>query len=149
MLIQSLILGTMILLLLREGNKYTSLSMRDMNTYRYKGLKLMGLGLMLNGLIVVFSGGTTWVDGTILAHLGYNETYLALEKEQVFAHYLITEQTKLSFLSDVIHLPPPYPYPKSVSFGNLLMGFGILLHLAFFETSRQVRAPTVKGGCVL
>ena len=148
MLIESLILGIMILLLLREGNKYTSLSIRDTNTYRYKGLKLMGLGLLLNGLIVLFSGGSMWAEGTLIAHLGYNETYLALEKEVAGYHY-ITEQAKLSFLSDVIHLPPPYPYPKSTSYGDILIGLGIFLHLAFFETSRQVRAPTAKGGCVL
>lgn len=149
MLIQSLILGMLILLLRREETEYAGLSIVDAYNRRQKGLKLMGLGLLLNGLVLVFSGASIPIDGTILAHLGYNETYLSLEKEQIFVSYLMSEQTKLSFLSDVIHLPPTYPNPHTAGFSALLVGLGLLVHRAFIETSRRVRAPTAKGGCVL
>lgn len=146
---QLIILGIFILLLKREDSEAADLSIMDIYNRRQKGLKLMGLGLMLNGLILMFSGAAIPLDITILAHLGYNETYLSMEKEQVFGNYLIHEQSKSSFLNDAIHLPPSYPHPQSGGFILGLVGFGLLVKLTLIETSRQVRAPTVEGGCVL
>lgn len=146
---QFLILSILLLLLKREDTETSNLSIIDIYNRRQKGLKLIGLGLMLNGLILMFSGASIPLEGTILAHLGYNETYLSMEKEQAFSSYLIHEQTKSLFLSDVIHLPTSYPYPQSGGFSLGLIGIGLLIQLALFETSRQVRAPTEEGGCVL
>lgn len=146
---QLLILCILILSLRREDNEESGLSMIDIYNRRQKELKLMGLGLMLNGLILMFSGASIPLEGTILAHLGYNETYLSMEKEQAFGSYLVHEQTKSIFLNDVIYLPTSYPHPQSGGFSLGLVGFGLLIQLALFETSRQVRAPTAEGGCVL
>lgn len=146
---QFLILAILLLLLKGEDKRESGLSIIDIYNRRQKGLKLIGLGLMLNGLILMFSGAAVPLEGTILAHLGYNETYLSMEKEQAFSSYLIHEQTKSLFLSDVIHLPTSYPHPQPGGLGLGLVGFGLLIQLALFETSRQVRAPTVEGGCVL
>lgn len=102
--------------------------------HRLKGFKLMGLGLLLNGLVVLSNGGHMPVDGSVLLSLGYETTYQALAQGQIFAHELIHNGTRLAFLADVIHLPPPYPFPKSVSLGDFLLGFGVLYHLASFST---------------
>lgn len=146
---QFLILSILLLLLKREDSEAAGLSIMDIYNRRQKGLKLMGLGLMLNGLILMFSGAAIPLEGTILAHLGYNETYLSMEKEQAFGSYLSHEQSKSLFISDIIYLPLSYPHPQSGGFSLGLVGFGLLIQLALFETSRQVRAPTVEGGCVL
>ena len=102
------------------------------------GIKLMGLGLALNGLVILLNGGVMPVDGTVLLRLGFNETFHTLESGQIFAHQLMTPMTLLPFLGDVIHLAPPYPFPKSVSIGDFLLGFGVLYHLVRYKASRQM-----------
>lgn len=104
----------------------------------HRGFKLMGVGLALNALVVLLNSGIMPVDGTALLRLGFEETYQALDSGQIFAHRLITPTTILPFLGDVIHITPPYPFPKSVSLGDILLGFGVLYHLAPYKASQQM-----------
>lgn len=101
---------------------------------KHPGLKAMALGLCLNAVVVLANGGFMPVDGTVLQAMGFEETYNQLSQLNIFGHNLMTEQTHLSFLGDVFHLKPPYPFPKSVSLGDWIMGLGILYHLGTYKS---------------
>lgn len=100
---------------------------------RHRGFLIACTGLFLNALVVCFNRGFMPVDGEALRHFGFLETYDTLKQMQVFGHQLMTETTPLKFLGDVIHIQPPYPMPKSVSIGDLILGVGIGLHLALYK----------------
>jgi len=40
-------------------------------------------------------------------------------------HSLLTKETRLKFLCDIITLHPPYPFPKTISVGDILLLSGI------------------------
>lgn len=53
-------------------------------------------------------------------------------------HTLLTEETKLKFLCDIITLHPPYPFPKSISVGDVFLLAGVFAFWQdlFYEGSR-------------
>lgn len=110
---------------------------------QHLGFKIAMLGLLLNAAVVLANGGYMPVEGETLRHFGFFETYDTLKQMKVFGHSLITAQTQLSFLGDVIHIRPPYPMPKSVSLGDVVLGLGIGLHLALFRSPSDMK---LKGG---
>ena len=54
------------------------------------------------------------------------------EKAFDIKHSLVTENTKLVYLADVIALPKPYPIVSIISIGDLFLSIGIYL---FFQES--------------
>lgn len=107
--------------------------------HRQGGFKAMAFGVLLNAVVVLANGGFMPVDGTALKALGFNETYQELSNLMIFGHQLMSDSTHLPFLGDVFHLKPPYPFPKSVSLGDWIMGFGILYHLATYKSSSEIQ----------
>lgn len=105
---------------------------------RLKGFGFAGLGLILNACVVLINNGYMPVDGEALRHFGFLETYDTLKQMNVFGHNLMTDQTKLAYLGDVIHIKPPYPMPKSISFGDVILGLGIGGHLAFYKGTQTL-----------
>lgn len=119
--------------LLIEGFVYSSLLIFVWLNRHLKGFGIAGLGLILNACVVLINNGYMPVDGEALRHFGFLETYDTLKQMKVFGHNLMTDQTKLAFLGDVIHIKPPYPMPKSISFGDVILGLGIWVHLALYK----------------
>lgn len=111
--------------------------------HQHTGFKLAALGLCLNAAVVFTNGGFMPVEGETLRHFGFFETYDTLKQMKVFGHNLMTQHTRLAILGDVIPIKPPYPMPKSISLGDVILGLGLGLHLALYKGTSD---PLMRGG---
>jgi len=59
----------------------------------------------------------------ILTDVETKKMYLLSGQDLI--HSLLTESTKFKFLCDIITLAPPYPFPKTISVGDVLLLSGI------------------------
>jgi len=91
------------------------------------GIKTIGAGTLLNFLAIVANGGRMPVSGQVLLKVGLGYTLELFQKGTVYTHTLINDGTRLAFLGDVIPLPRPYPWPKALSVGDILIVAGIFL----------------------
>jgi len=65
------------------------------------------------------------VDALMKAHL---EDFLPLLGSKTYViHTILKESTHLKFLADVIPLPPPYPRPRALSIGDIIMAAGLFM----------------------
>ncbi|MGI6097166.1 MAG: DUF5317 domain-containing protein [Dethiobacteria bacterium] len=83
-------------------------------------LRVAAIGVLLNFLVITFNGGVMPVSATALELTG-------LEMELYTTHTYIDEGTALWFLGDIIPIPPPYPYTRVVSIGDIFLAAGIFL----------------------
>ena len=92
-----------------------------------KGFLLIGVGIFLNFVVILANGGhmPVWVEGAIQAKL--KGILPLLQSKTYVLHSALTEQTRLKFLSDIIVLPPPYPRPKVLSPGDIIMAAGLFI----------------------
>lgn len=119
--------------LLVESIVYGLLMVFILLNRKHRGFKIAALGLGLNAAVVLANGGYMPVDGEALRHFGFFETYDTLKQMKVFGHSLMTPETRLAFLGDILHIKPPYPMPKSISLGDCILGLGIGLHIALYK----------------
>lgn len=59
----------------------------------------------------------------LLTDVEAKRIFLASGKDLV--HSLLTEKTRLKFLCDIITIHPPYPFPKTISIGDIFLLSGI------------------------
>ena len=94
---------------------------------REKGMWLALIGTLLNFIPILINDGKMPVSIE-----GLNSSYLytqldLLESDRILTHILANEYTKCYYLSDIIPIPKPYPFPKIISIGDILIGIGIFL----------------------
>ncbi len=72
----------------------------------------------------------------LLSDVEAKRLYLLSGKDLV--HSLLTEETRLKFLCDIFTLHPPYPYPKTISVGDVFLLSGIFAFWQdlFYESSK-------------
>lgn len=92
-----------------------------------KGMKIVMLGMILNSIAVISNNGYMMVDGQILLDMGFLNSYNELKEGMIFAHDLVDLNTKFVYLADIINITPPYPFPKSISFGDLVLDLGVFI----------------------
>ena len=111
-----------------------------------KGMKIVMLGAFLNFIAVVSNGGYMMVDGQILLDMGFVNSYNELKEGLNFAHGLADVNTKFIYLSDIINITPPYPFPKSISIGDLVLDLGVFMIVlnVFKESTVGYRANNFK-----
>lgn len=91
------------------------------------GFKIVLCGTVLNFLPIVFNNGKMPVS---IKALKYSNLYteLSLLKEgRILTHILADESTKLIILGDIIPIPKPYPFPKIISIGDILIALGLFV----------------------
>ena len=81
------------------------------------GMKLALIGLILNFLVMAVNGGRMPVSEWATVVSGQSEYLPDLIAGVGSRHVLLTDQTNLKFLGDVIPLPPPYPRSRVLSLG--------------------------------
>ncbi len=110
------------------------------NTKRYRTISLVGLGFLLNAIVILANGGRMPVDTTMALKYGFTESLKLLNNDLVFGHQALTSATKLPHLADVISVAPPYPRPQTLSIGDIIIDFGlILLTIELIITVRKVK----------
>lgn len=94
-------------------------------------MKFIFIGMALNFIVIFANGGKMPVSFKNVK--GY-EHYTEEMPEKAFdiKHSLVTENTKLVYLADVIALPMPYPIVSIISIGDVFLSIGIYL---FFQES--------------
>ncbi len=109
------------------------------------GMWLMGLGLLANWLVIVANGGYMPVTFEALEQASMtrlvNSTApgtLVMGSKDVL---LPLAETRLSFLSDIFVLPPPFPVTGVFSVGDVLIAMGIFRFVPFALGGHR-NAPT-------
>ena len=100
---------------------------------RLVGIQIVGLGVLCNLLVILTNGGFMPIAPQTLVHINPGST---LDQWPVGYHYgnskdviLLQEATVFWFLSDILVLPPPFPWPAAFSVGDMLIALGIVVLL--------------------
>ena len=87
-------------------------------------MKLLFAGTLMNFIVIFANGMQMPVKVPYnLKNAWENYSYLAYGKDII--HTVMTSKTKLKFLGDIINIDKPYPWPKSVSIGDLVLLSGV------------------------
>lgn len=95
--------------------------------YREKGLKISLVGSILNFLPILLNNGRMPVSTKALKFSNLYTQLALLEEGRILTHALVDKSTKLTFLADIIPIPKPYPLPKIISFGDILIALGLFV----------------------
>jgi hypothetical protein len=128
--------GTIQLVQVQQALFLLSLVLLLVFVWRNRGLPgiwIVGLGVICNLVVILANGG--WMPITPDTLTQINPGSLP-GKWRVGEHFgfskdviLLREQTNLWALSDILVLPPPFPYPTAFSLGDVLIAVGIVVLL--------------------
>ena len=100
---------------------------------RLAGIQILGIGVLCNLLVILSNGGLMPISPQTLVRINPGST---LDQWTVGFHYgrskdiiLLQQDTTLWWLSDILVLPPPFPWPTAFSVGDLLIALGIIVLL--------------------
>jgi hypothetical protein len=101
--------------------------------WRLRGLPIVGLGVLCNLIVILANGGLMPITPETLVRINPGTSP---DQWLVGFHYgyskdiiLAREATNLWFLSDILVLPSPFPWPTAFSLGDLLIALGIVVLL--------------------
>src|SRR6056297_1253805 len=98
------------------------------------------IGILLNFAVISFNDGKMPVDVEGALSEGYTVEVDQLSGGFIAGHDILDEETtRLKILGDVIHIPPPYPFPKTISIGDIAISAGVF----FFISNTQKRRKTI------
>ncbi len=97
------------------------------------GILIVGVGVVCNLLVIMANGGFMPIAPETLVQINPGST---LDQWSVGFHYgfskdviLLRQETGLWPLSDMLVIPPPFPWPTAFSIGDLLIALGIVVLL--------------------
>ena len=92
------------------------------------GMKILGLGLLLNLGVIAANGGYMPVPIDIVEEAGLVKAANALQSQGHYANWTaLNEGTRLSFLCDILTLPFKMPGGRLIfSAGDVFIGYGVL-----------------------
>ncbi|WP_138159216.1 DUF5317 family protein [Peptoniphilus catoniae] len=99
--------------------------------YKHLGLLIVGLGLLLN-LIPIFLNGKMPVDKRALISINNPLKLEIIETNKSLSHGIF-ERPKAWILSDIIPLKKPYPMPKVISIGDIIISCGIIIYIYYLK----------------
>ena len=89
------------------------------------GMRILGLGLLLNFLVIAANGGYMPVSPDNLDRAGLSHQAELLRARGHFSNStLLTDQTRLPFLADIFFIPPPLPFHNVFSPGDVFIAIG-------------------------
>jgi hypothetical protein len=92
------------------------------------GMKVLGLGLLLNFLVIAANGGYMPVSLDNLTQAGLTQrAELLRAKGHLSNSIVLTSETRLSFLADVFFIPSYLPFSNVFSIGDVFIGIGIFI----------------------
>jgi hypothetical protein len=98
-----------------------------------QGVKLIGLGLLLNFAVIMLNGGFMPITPEALIQTGYDSYTPQLETGYRVARtkniVMQPGEARLWFLSDILVLPRPFPIPSVVSIGDAVIAAGVFFFL--------------------
>lgn len=105
--------------------------------FHQPGIKTIILGATSNFLPLLFNNGKmpVWIGALENANL-YNQLNL-LSENSIMTHELMHENTSFKLLGDIIGIPKPYPFPKIISIGDILISVGIFILIYTYMTRNE------------
>jgi len=110
--------------------------------WRLTAVKIVGLGVAGNLIVILANGGLMPITPETLVQINPGSS---LAQWPAGAHYgyskdiiLSRQGTVLWPLSDILVLPPPFPWPTAFSLGDLIIALGIIILLQGVPTSLRV-----------
>jgi len=98
---------------------------------RYPEILVMGVGLVLNLVVIAANGGYMPASAIALTRAGLPEVATALREGLHHANtVLMGEATRLNFLGDFLYLPAGVPLATAFSIGDVVLGLGLAVLLA-------------------
>lgn len=92
------------------------------------GMEILGLGLLLNYLVIAANGGYMPVPPDNLARAGMaHRAELLRTKGHLFNSMVLTSETQLPFLADIFFLPSWLPFSNVFSIGDVFIGIGAFI----------------------
>ena len=92
------------------------------------GMKILGIGLLLNFLVIVTNGGYMPVAPDDLARAGMADLAEVLRTQRhVSKSTVLTSETRLPFLADIFLVPPWLPVNNIFSIGDVFIGIGAFI----------------------
>ncbi|MEX2356574.1 MAG: DUF5317 domain-containing protein [Thermaerobacterales bacterium] len=107
-----------------QGAAYSALVAAVYLNRRLPGLPTLGIGLGLNGMVIMANGGRMPVDPAAIEAAGRSDLIEALAAGKSLTHQLAVEGTQLFWLADIWTWPPPLPLAAVFSIGDVLIGIG-------------------------
>lgn len=87
-------------------------------------MKLLFIGTLLNFIAIVSNDFKMPVlVSDVLANAEAKKLYLQTSQDLI--HSLFTEDTNFKIFCDIITLAPPYPFPKTISIGDVFLLLGV------------------------
>ncbi len=95
-----------------------------------KALKIVLIGILLNFIVIVTNSGFMPVSTDMALSSGFNESIQLLADGKIAGHeVLVRGETKFWILADIINIPPPYPFPQTISIGDIFIAIGTFLFI--------------------
>lgn len=108
------------------------------------GLKLLGVGLASNLLVIAANGGVMPISLEAVRQAEMPDVLFALETEGHYRHSVpMTEDSRLPFLGDIFGVAHPLPAPRVFSIGDVFVAAGAVW---FVQESMLGRAKTQPRG---
>ncbi|MBC7237768.1 MAG: DUF5317 domain-containing protein [Chloroflexi bacterium] len=111
--------------------------------WRVPGIAILGLGLLLNALVILANGGHMPASLRALQIAGIVDSKMSFEAARVTNSSLIEADTPLWFLGDVFALPAWLPLANIFSIGDVLIAAGAILFVV-----HHTRKPLHGQSCI-
>ncbi|HID87671.1 MAG TPA: hypothetical protein EYP55_09900 [Anaerolineae bacterium] len=100
---------------------------------RLSGMVIVGLGLLMNFVVIMANGGFMPITPEVLRRAGHADLAPRLESGALVSGtkdiVLTREETRLWILSDIFVIPSPLPLASAFSPGDLFIALGIFVLL--------------------
>ena len=105
--------------------------------FKEMGFKIIFFGSILNFFAIAFNKGRMPVSINALNDAKLYDQLDLLYSHRIITHTLITENTKMNFLGDIIPITRPYPFPKIISIGDILISLGIFVLIYSYMIKKE------------
>lgn len=111
---------------------YTLLFLFFIFNFSSRCLNIILIGVILNFIVIAANSGLMPVSVDMALSRGFNESVNVLAEGKIVGHtVLVRGEARFWFLADIINIPPPYPFPQTISIGDIFMALGTFLLIQF------------------
>jgi hypothetical protein len=89
------------------------------------GLRWLAIGVFLNGLVIVANGGGMPIAPETVIALGGSASPVGIHDGASKDFVQSIDATRLWFLSDILAIPRPFPWPVAFSIGDIFIVVGV------------------------
>lgn len=94
---------------------------------KHKHMKIIGMGVLMNFLVILFNGGAMPVSRRALEIPSLAKQVEMIQSGVLSNYTLMTDKTPLWILADIIYIP--WPKEQFISIGDIIIMLGIFLFI--------------------